>query len=207
MRVWPDVAARVAVGAMASGALLVAIGLLDLASTRDLGVLLLVLGFAFLGLTRWSRRYWRRVVPVYDEEFPGAGRVHVRADGSFDWRPPATSQIGVRHGLVHRWWDAERGAKFSASIQFDIPDEVAPDVLARATTRSLKAATRALPARGKVRAKGAHRDEAGPTALVSVTLYVQGVGATPEWARLAAEEFARAFLRTLKSDGFLADRR
>lgn len=108
---------------------------------------------------------------------------------------------------MHRWWDAERGARYDAALAFDIPDDVPPDALVRATKKALAAATDALPGRGKVRAKAATRDEPGPRSLVRVRLAVQSVTATPEWSRIAAEEFARAFLTALKRAGHLADRR
>lgn len=153
------------------------------------------------GALGWLSRYYRRMMPTWDEEFPAPPHARVHRDGSFEWEPVGTPRIQVRHGIVHRWWDAERGGRFEASISFDIPDAVRAAELRSATRRALNAATRALPSRGKVRATGAARDEPGPTSLVRVRLRVQGIGARPEWALVAAEEFARAFLRELEKDG------
>lgn len=207
VRLWPDLVARVAFFGLLLGLALVLLGFLDLAPTRDVGGYLLVIGGIVLGLSRWSQASWRRVTPTYEDEFPNAGRAMVRRDGSFEWTPPATSQLGVRHGLVHRWWNAERGAKFSARLAFEVPDDVPPRTLEKATQRALDAATRALPGRGKVRATGAARDEPGPASLVSVTLFVQGIGATPEWAERASQAFGGAFLRELARKGHEAGRR
>lgn len=154
---------------------------------------------------RWWRS-WRRAEPAFEEEIPSA-RARVRPGGSFEWHPQGETRIGVRHGITHRWWDAERGARYDVRIEFEVPDAVPPDLLARATKRALRDATKALPARGKVRASAAHRDDPGPSGTVKVRIAVQGVGATPEWARLAAEHFARGFLATLKARGHVADRR
>lgn len=148
----------------------------------------------------------RRAI-TWDEEFPVAGDARVSPHGAFEWHPRGEPRIAARHGLVHRWWDAERGPRYDAQLAFDIPDDVPPDTLAKATKRGLAAASRALPGRGKVRAKAAARDEPGPTSLVRVRLHVQGIGADPTWAREAAEAFAKAFLAALKRAGYLADRR
>lgn len=149
----------------------------------------------------------QRGAPTWDEEFPIAGDARVTPDGAFEWHPSGAPRMGTRHGLVHRWWDAEHGPRYDAQLAFDIPDDVPPDALAKATKRALAAATRALPARGKARAKAATRDEPGPKSLVRVRLHIQGIGAEPSWAHDAAEAFAKAFLATLKRAGYLADRR
>lgn len=166
-----------------------------------------VLGFLALSLYgTYGPGAIRRREATWDKEFP-AGDAHVKADGAFEWHPRGEPRTGIRHGLVHRWWDAERGARYDAHLAFDVPDDVAPDLLAKATKRALKAATRALPGRGKVRAKAAARDEPGPTSLVRVRLHVQGIGAERGWAREAAEAFAKSFLAALKRAGHLSDRR
>lgn len=201
MRLWPDLAAKAAFVVLLLGVALSILGLFDLAPTRATGIYFVVLGGLVLGLTSWSRHYWQRVIPVFDEEFPRAGGAVVRRDGSFEWEPVGTPRIGVRHGLVHRWWDAERGAKFSARLAFDIPDDVSPKTLEKATRRALGAASAALPGRGKVRATGATRDDPGPTSRVSVTLFVQGIGATPEWAEHASRAFAKVLLSRLAASG------
>lgn len=149
-------------------------------------------------MLRWLRGFYRRVVPAWEEEFPRVGSGRVGAGGAFEWEPAGAPRIQVRHGLVHRWWDAERGPRFEAALSFEVPDEVAPALLARATRAGLRRATAALPARGKVHAQGAVRDEPGPKSLVRVALRVQGSGATPEWARVASEAFARAFLARIE---------
>lgn len=209
MRWWPDRAARLAVGAIVVGLAIELARRLALVSLppRSLGVVVAVVGLLVLAATQYSAASWRRIQPALREEFPLDGRARVAPGGQFEWHPEGETRIGIRHGITHRWWDAERGPRYDVALAFDIPDEVPGALLAHATKRALRAATSALPGRGKARAKAAARDEPGPTSLVRVRIAVQGVGADAAWARVAAEHFARAFLATLKKGGHLADRR
>lgn len=148
----------------------------------------------------------RANAPAYDEEFPVAGDARVTRDG-FEWHPVGEPRIGVRHALVHLWWDPSRWPRVDVRLAFDVPDAVDPTSLERATRRGLRAATRALPGRGKVHARAAHRDDPGPTSLVRVRLAVRGMRVDPAWGRHAAEAFARAFSRELEKKGHDVTRR
>lgn len=156
----------------------------------------------------WLRRaFSQRVQPTWDEEFPDAPRARVTPGGEFTWEPRGTPRMGVRHGIVHRWWDVTHAPRVGVALAFEIPDELPRDLLLAATKRGLAAARRALPGRGKVRAKAAGRDEPGPTSFVRVRLEVQGHGADEDWARASAEAFARAFLRAVARHGMVATQR
>lgn len=208
MRLWPELATRVSILSLV--ALFGWSALAQLADgVQPPGPLAAVVAFpAFLVLSfAWmSRRYWRRVVPAFDEEFPEVGRARIAPGGSFEWHPRGEPRIGVRHGLVHSWWDAERGPRAFASVGFEVPDAVPAPLLRAATAAGLTAARRALPGRGKVRAKAAARDKEGPMGIVRVRLEVRGVGADAAWARAAAEGFARAFLAHLARREHAAER-
>lgn len=138
---------------------------------------------------------------VWAEEFPNEQRVHVRPGGEFEWHPVGEMRPAVRHGIVHSWWETRSSPRYQARVVFDVPDEVPPRLLQKATKRALSSARRALPGRGKVRASAAHRDDAGPRSTVSVRLAVQGIGAEPTWTRAASEAFAREFLAALGRAG------
>lgn len=181
-----------------------------IAVLKDAGALAIAIGAVLLALQiylslAWLRRgYFRRIQPTWNEEFPQDARVRITPGGGFEWEPRGAHRIQVRHGIVHNWWDVTHAPRVGASLAFDIADEVPRGALHAATKKGLAAAKRALPGRGKVRAKAAGRDEPGPTSLVRVRLEVQGHGADEGWARAASEAFAAAFLRALGREEHLA---
>jgi hypothetical protein len=209
MRLWPDGAARAALAVIALGALWAALaGRGGIPPARIAPALLVVAGASLLCWTRFSRVHWRRIGPALDPNAP-SGREKPSPSGAFTWTPVGqpVPYEGYATRLPHRWWDAERGPSVQTSVAFDVPDAVTARELHVATRTALRAATAALPGRGKVRASAAVRDVAGPTSLVRVRLQVRGVGATDAWAREASEAFARGFLLALDARGHVADRR
>ncbi|HWH07752.1 MAG TPA: hypothetical protein VNX21_01035, partial [Candidatus Thermoplasmatota archaeon] len=89
------------------------------------------------------------------------------------------------------WWDLDGAPRHYAHVTVEVPDGAVGRPLARATRRALRAARRALPGRGRVRATAAVRDVEGPTSVVRARVEVQGIGADPAWAEAAARAFAR----------------
>lgn len=209
MRSWPDFAARMGIVTFALGVGAIGAGtLLRIRGVVGAGWALFLLGVAVLSASRFSRTFWRRTGPTIDPN-DTEPRLRVARDGSFEWQPVGqpVPYAGYATRPPHRWWDAERGGAYTASVAFDVPDDVSPRDLRAATGAGLRAASAALPARGKVRASAAARDEPGPTSLVKVRLRVQGVGATSEWARVASEAFAARFHRALASHGHVVRQR
>ena len=147
----------------------------------------------------WTLRgwTWRRLPP---DAPPGAGRLRLRAGGSFTWEPPAAPPRFPTGGdlVRHRWWDADAAPRHHAVVEVEVPDAAVGRPLARATRRALRSASRALPGRGRVRASATVRDKAGPTSLVRARIEVRGVGADGAWAQAAARAFAERLRRELE---------
>ncbi|MEA3200188.1 MAG: hypothetical protein QOE90_1616 [Thermoplasmata archaeon] len=135
----------------------------------------------------------------------GSATPTIRREGNgFVWQP-ANAPVPYVYGGIgihHAWLDADAGKRVVARVELEIPDSVPPAVLRSATRDGLRGATRALPGRGKVRARGALEDVPGPTSLVRIHLDVRGPGADREWARAAAHGFGEAFARALGKSGY-----
>jgi hypothetical protein len=126
--------------------------------------------------------------------------VKVRPNAEFEWEP--VNEPGrMRAGLQHRrlFYDVPE-SKVTQQVSFEVGDSAQPRI-DRAVKRGLRAATRALPGSGKVRARGWERDRPGPTTFVRVRLEIQGPGADRAWMGAARDAFAAAFVDDLRAKG------
>lgn len=153
---------------------------------------LLVLVALRIVLWRIRLRAWRNYTP--DAPAAQAGRLHLSSRGASTWEPPASPPRYPTAGdlVRHRWWDPDGAPRHYAHVAIEVPDAAVGRPLHRATRRALRAASRALPGRGRVRASAAVKDKEGPASLVRVRIEVQGVGAQPQWAEAAARAFAES---------------
>lgn len=176
-------------------------------------LVLLAIAFALLlvvGLKPSVPRRRPRLAPPPPHPEDHLGRARVEPGrGGFEWHPAGQPMPPGRTGagLRHTWWDAERGGRAFALLEFGLPDGTPADLVDEAVVKALRKATSALPARGKARVRAALEDVPGPTSVVRVRLEAQGLGATPEWARLAADAFAREFARRLARRGVAVTQR
>lgn len=164
--------------------------------------LALLVASASLVMLRWEARAFGRVAAM-EGPTVRAGR------GGFEWEPagqPLPHALRAIH-IRHEWLDVDRGRHVQARIVFELPDAAPQEELRRATARALKAATSALPARGRVSARGDWQDVPGPMARVKVLLDVRGHGADVAWARAAAEAFEEEFSARLEKKGWETRRR
>lgn len=171
----------------------------DLPTWLVTGVLLaLALSFAAL---RFSPGAIRATLPLLGRS---SKPTPIPPGGSFEWQPAnaPTPYVYGGIGIRHAWLEPEAGRHVVARVDLDIPDAVPEALLKSATRQGLRAATRAIPGRGRIRARGALEDLPGPESRVRIHLDVEGPGASREWARAAANGFGEGFARSLAKSGY-----
>lgn len=134
------------------------------------------------------------LAPVLDPDLPplGAGTPQEWLAGRSALGSAGGSATLRAAAVRSAWWMPEPRSLGVADVRFRVDPDPSDRDLVRATKAGLRAARRALPGRGAVRASGGVRRVAGPD-VVTVRLVVRAVGDGVAWARLAEEAFATEF--------------
>lgn len=119
-------------------------------------------------------------------------RVDRTADGAFEFHPANEPEpsLAVQATSGMHAEPAESHVTRTMRLALVVGSASARDI-SRAIARGTRAATRALPGRGKVQAHAEERPGSGSRASLVVHIRVSGPGASNEWADAAEEAFRR----------------
>lgn len=163
-----------------------------------LGAAVLAVALGVYRLERWSTGGilpgWME--PLLDERLPP-----IRAGTPQEWLRDQVPLGGISSAQMDAaavravWWEPEP-ASAVADLRWRVNPDPSERALKVATRAALRAATRAVPGRGGVRATGGLRRVPGPD-VVTVRLVVRCHTSADGWVRGVEEAFAREFERRL----------